>query len=165
MPPPFKQAYHYFRHDADVWMQTNRSTWTRRECISLMFHCDTDDHVEERKNTISTIWAGSNATRAHYAGSVGTNPGPRLPTGAHNPILQRPYTQDETTRAKLERRLPDPAAPPVAPPLVPAPAHPIAPVPARPVAPVPANPLARPPARPTSSGAHGVDMMPYNFWP
>jgi hypothetical protein len=143
-------------------MQANRPTWTRRKCISLTSHCDIDDHVEDRTHSISTIWAGSNAIRVHYAGSVGTNPGPRLPTGAQNPIPRRPYTQEETNQAKHDKALPDRGQ---------APALLAAPHIAPPVAPPVAPPLARvaPPPAPTAPLAHPasshVDTLPYNFWP
>jgi hypothetical protein len=136
----------------------------------LLSHCDTDDHVEDRTNSISTIWAGSNAVRAYYAGSVGTNPGPQLPTGAQNPIPRLPYTQEETNQAKHDRALPDrrqAAAPPAAPPIAPPIARPVAPPPA-PVASPPTPPVHHPAptAHPASSRTgENADTIPYNFWP
>ncbi|EUC43470.1 hypothetical protein COCMIDRAFT_28065 [Bipolaris oryzae ATCC 44560] len=94
MPPPYDNSRSYFKVDAFAYINTNRN-WT----------------VEERKHTVSTIWAGNVNVQNHYntltwVGGVRAAATPGLPSP--NPIPVIPYTTEALAYAKATGKMPSP---------------------------------------------------------
>jgi hypothetical protein len=91
-------------------MKQHRPQWSRGEqrdcriCLQYLTHV-----LDNRANTLATLWAGDANVRTHYAGAANTpGPGPGLP--AANSIPAHPYTAADANQARANRVMPTQAA-------------------------------------------------------